>query len=88
MKYTFVFRNCDIVPEISRQTNEWTECPITAALNEVLLIDPRLDVKWTILEEEEDEAAWTYTVVVETDANEAMIKQKYEDYKRLRGLGD
>ena len=84
MKYTFVFRNCDIVPEISRRTNEWTECAITAALNEVLLIDPRLNVKWTILELEEDEI--TYTVIAETDANELFIKQKYAEYRDSRGL--
>ena len=85
MKYTFIFRSCDIVPEISRQTNDWTDCAITAAINEILLIDPRLDVKWTIQEEQEDESAM-YVIIAETEVDEMMIQQKYTNYRVSRGL--
>jgi len=87
-KHTLVFRACDIVDELSRRDQVWETNGRSKAINEVLLIGPRLGVEWTIIKESEDEEAGTYTIIAETDADEVLIDQKYAGYKTARGMSE
>jgi len=94
-KYTFIFRCCDILPEVDRQQNSVTRHPMSAALNEILRIPLSLGVLWENvegIEEAECNGDGTfYTVTASTVSDEDQdyfIRQRYKEYKKLRGMLD
>jgi len=94
MKYTFVFRCCDILPAFERQDNSWTRYPKNAAINEVLCISADFGVVWKNVEGMEAvscDGASLFTITASTENNEDqdyIIRQRYNTHRDLSGMVD
>ena len=93
MEYTFTLRCCDILPEVDRQNKSQTRHPLSAALNEVLRIPFDIGVLWENVEGiEETECKggsdlYTITASIASDEDtDYLIRQRYKEYKTLRGM--
>ena len=84
--FTFKLRECDFVVEAARRNGDES-----AAINELLVIDPRHGLVWQIASKEIEEGMVTVTVSnvishMETDELNRMVDEKYQAYCQSRGL--
>ena len=87
MQYTFTFRECDIVPEMAVRTNDWDAHGRSRAINEVLGIPPDAEVLWADIEGTlAGEELYTVTALNVGEERDALIQEKYKNYKLSRGI--
>ena len=88
-EYTFMFRECDIVPELARKDQEWETNGKSKAINEILLIAPELELVWEISGESASEDGVRYAITATVTCNEEthrLIKEKYNNYLAAREI--